>query len=1292
MRHITLIFALVFVCTGLITQGVTPVPPQHAGPPQLPLHAATNRAFTGISSLAAAPSGRLWVTWYAGPTPGEDKNNYVVLGTSGDGGKTWKELLTVDPDGPGPHRTFDPEVWIAPDGKLRWFWTDREMPYNNVKTDALWVIVLDDPDSESSPWHPPVYVAQGVMMCKPVALSSGEWALPVCTWYSDHSSKMVVSADSGKTWTVRGGANMPKEDRCFDEHMFIERKDGTLECLSRSKSGIREATSADGGKTWTPLEPSSIQHPSARFFIARLASGHLLLVKHGPIHTKTGRSHLTAYVSTDDGNTWGGGLLLDERSGVSYPDGQQAADGTIYITYDFDRTGARQILFAAFREEDAAAGKPVSAGVRLRQLVSQGSGGREKPKAAGTPSAKDGDLLKGFVHPPVVFSPGPAYGPDKRNYQGIPTIERAPNGRLWAVWYAGKVWEDRYNYVVGVTSGDDGKTWSDLKFAIDPDGDGPLRNSDPCLWLDPAGRLWLFWWLEGNGLTATMAMTCDDPGDENPRWTTPKPLFPGVMLNKPIVLKNGDWLMPAALWGRDNSARVMVSKDRGASFALLGAANIPKKRRNCDEHMLVECKDGSLTMLVRTDGYGIGRARSTDGGRTWTDVEDYLHDATSRFFVRRLASGRWLLVKHGPIDKRIGRSDLTAYLSEDDGNTWTGGLAIDERKNVSYPDGTQGTDGRIHLIYDWERGRDKNILMAAFTEDDIRARAFSPESRSRVLINFATGKNPKIAAAEAANGKTGERLYNGIVLPQAWPPHDIDPRDTRPMPVPYLAHPPARIPIDVGRQLFVDDFLIETNTLARVFHLPRKYENNPILKPETPLELHGDKNSAAVPKSGGVWWDPKEQIFKMWYEAGWIGTICYATSRDGLHWERPSLDVKPGTNQVLPLDLTPDSWTVVPDWDARDPMQRYKLFMRPPGGQMPGYSMTSPDGIHWTNRVATGETGDRSTMFYNPFRRKWVYSLRSSFRGRSRHYWECDDFLKGAVWSKKGPVVWAAADRDDPKDPVIGRVPQLYNLDAVAYESLMLGFFEIHQGPENNVCEKLGLPKITELTFAYSRDGFHWDRPDRRIAIRAERRDVWDRGYVQSLGNLCCVRGDTLWFYYSAFQGDASKTNRAWLKNGMYDRGATGLAFLRRDGFASLEAKEAEGTATTRPLLFNGTRMFVNAVCPEGELRVELLDPAGTPIPPYTLSACKPVSSDGTLLPIAWKDTDDLSALRGKPVRFRFALRNGALYAFWVSRDASGRSDGYVAGGGPGFTGMTDTVGQAEMEAEREAAMNRTKK
>ena len=101
--------------------------------------------------------------------------------------------------------------------------------------------------------------------------------------------------------------------------------------LVRTLYGIWESITTDRGYSWKPLTPWKIQHPTARFFISRLSSGNLLLVKHGPLSVRTGRSHLIAFVSGDDGDTWSGGLLLDERPGVSYPDGQQAADGSINI-------------------------------------------------------------------------------------------------------------------------------------------------------------------------------------------------------------------------------------------------------------------------------------------------------------------------------------------------------------------------------------------------------------------------------------------------------------------------------------------------------------------------------------------------------------------------------------------------------------------------------------------------------------------------------------------------------------------------------------------------------------------------------------------------------------------------------------------------------------------------------------------------------------------------------------------------------------------------------------------------
>ncbi len=333
-------------------------------------HKLTSRKFQGIPSLAISPEGRLWATWYAGITPKEDQNNYVVVATSGDDGKTWTEKLIIDPDGDGPVRAFDPELWIDPEGKLWSFWA-QTVGHDGTNS-GVWAKVNNNPDEGDSNWSDPRRITDGIMMCKPTVLSTGEWILPASTWRkTNNSARVMVSIDKGKSFSIRGACHVPEEVREFDEHMIIEKKDSSLWMLIRTKYGIGESISKDRGETWSVPIPSAIQHPSARFFIRHLHSGNLLLIKHGPIGERIGRSHLTAYLSKDDGHTWLGGLLLDERKGVSYPDGQQSVDGTIHIIYDYSRTGAREILMAKFSEDDIITGDTVSISVSLRIIVSK---------------------------------------------------------------------------------------------------------------------------------------------------------------------------------------------------------------------------------------------------------------------------------------------------------------------------------------------------------------------------------------------------------------------------------------------------------------------------------------------------------------------------------------------------------------------------------------------------------------------------------------------------------------------------------------------------------------------------------------------------------------------------------------------------------------------------------------------------------------------------------------------------------------------------------------------------------
>lgn len=523
-----------------------------------------------------------------------------------------------------------------------------------------------------------------------------------------------------------------------------------------------------------------------------------------------------------------------------------------------------------------------------------------------------------------------------------------------------------------------------------------------------------------------------------------------------------------------------------------------------------------------------------------------------------------------------------------------------------------------------------------------------------------------------------ETLYNGIVLPPVWPPprsiEELRRGDV--MAVPYLQAPPAVIPIDVGRQLFVDDFLIEQTTLTRRFHATQPWEGNPVLRPDKRWERIYQNPKTAMAFSDGVWWDPADQLFKLWYMAAAYGCTAYATSKDGLQWEKPVLGVRPRTNIVL-LSTQRDSTTVWLDHEAADPAQRWKFFQFNRDSYM-GSVHTSPDGIHWSAPVWTGYCADRTTFFYNPFRRKWVFSVRDeAFKGpwdyksrpvkpigRSRRYVEADDFIQGAKWPdfaggrewRPGePVHWVASDRLDSVGVPDGEMKaELYNLDATPYESLMLGLFCILH--DNS---RPGRPKINDIMFGFSRDGFHWDRPSRVPAIPvADDVTAWNAANVQSVGGGCLVVGDRLYFYHSGRSEGLEQT---------------GVAFLRRDGFASMEGT---GALTTRPLRFSGRHLFVNAAVPRGELSVEVLEASGRPLAPFTRENCEPLTGDRTKAAVRWRGGEDLASLAGQSVRLRFHLREGALYAFWISPDASGASHGYVAAGGPGFSGPRDITGR----------------
>jgi len=711
-----------------------------------PEYADAVRPGNMIIGIDRTPKGRLWSAWVGN---GDSPNGFFMLATSDDDGATWSQpRVVIDPqDGElngvrYERRALVGNLWTDPLGRL-WCFFDQSLGYFDGRC-GDWFIRCDDPDAAEPQWTKPVRFADGCTLNKPTVLSNGDWLLPVSLWTRGrmggpgvdkeaHQNLDVIrmanvfaSTDQGKTWTRRGGVAFPRTD--FDEHMIVEREDGSLWMLARTKDGISESLSTDNGATWSEPHPSAIQNPSARFFIRRLASGKLLLVKNGPLNVRLpNRTNLKAFLSDDDGKTWGKGLLIDDRASVSYPDGFQAPNGDIHILYDWNRHTDAEILHVKFTEDDIAK-QP-----KLKPTLVNKALAPKLPKAI-TPDPKW--TAQGVEDAKQDFKSIPYDGFAPNKMVCDTTLRELPDGSWILFMLAGGDTEPSPLNYTGITrSFDKGKTWTPLdRFDVGFPREGATTGQGPTELMILGQRSTLFFSTHAKHWNTGWRSWLLTSDDSFKTWSKPQEV-PGrlkerTFIRKHIVCKDGRIMIPFQHYiGPDDEQDkapldrafanprngVLISSDGGKTWSEHGNIRLTPNSRyfGWAENDLFEHPDGRITMVIRADGLGglLYKAESKDGGKTWPEFASVtpIPNPGSKTTLYNLGGDR-VAILHNPNGKH--RSPMALWISFDGMKTWPYQRVLQQESvdgpkgRMNYPDGFVSADGEwLHFAFDDNRHR-----------------------------------------------------------------------------------------------------------------------------------------------------------------------------------------------------------------------------------------------------------------------------------------------------------------------------------------------------------------------------------------------------------------------------------------------------------------------------------------------------------------------------------------------------------------------------------------------------------
>ena len=444
-------------------------------------------------------------------------------------------------------------------------------------------------------------------------------------------------------------------------------------------------------------------------------------------------------------------------------------------------------------------------------------------------------------------------------------------------------------------------------------------------------------------------------------------------------------------------------------------------------------------------------------------------------------------------------------------------------------------------------------------------------------------------------------------------------------------------------QLFIDDHLIAAkNDVVRKYHAFVKHAGNPVLKADQPWEHNVVNCDAVLPGEDG-------NGYRMWYYC-WSqrkdperSHSLYATSADGIHWNKPALGLLPWkVNGSTATNLIGAGDSLMHTPFDPEPSRRYKA-VRYEGERVPKYFLyASPDGLKWQrlSDQAMFEAGDTSHVMWDPFVRRyrgyaklnvWVNGLRRRGIGFSEE-------TRFEAWPAL-KLVMAPDDHDDRWVPP-GSIQRthFYRCSVFPYQNMYLGLLSIYRAEDDE--GYFHGPIYIELVS--SRDGIHWRREDgdRPPMLELGPKGSFDHGMLDVGSSLLRV-GDELRVFYTGYDG---------LHDYLPFHSAVGLATLRPDGFASIDGDDNPGTLVTKPLLGLKGKLRLNCEASHGLVQVEVLDANDRVLPGYRRRDFNEPRGDGIDQVVSWEDHAELPATSG-PLKLRFWLKNASLYSFHAGDD-----------------------------------------